>query len=369
MCAHTLLVMAGGTGGHIFPGLVVAQHMRAKGWRVVWLGNPDGMEAVLVPKYGNIPVEFVHFGGVRGKGISKNICLPLNLLRACLESRAVLSRVRPDVVLGMGGHITFPAGLISVLTRIPIVLHEQNSVTGLANKLLANFTRHVLVAFPNALPDARWVGNPIRPELALASPPEVRYTERTGPLRILVIGGSLGAAALNKIVPGALALFDPSQRPHVVHQSGIKHIEVLRAHYAEVGLVQGNGIELVAFIENMAHAYAEADLVICRSGAMTVSEIAAVGVAALFVPFPFAVDNHQTSNAEFLVAHHAACVMQQNELSVEKLANWIGKQTRGSLARVAICAKGLAKFGAAESIAQVCASLITRNIASKSDNA
>ncbi|CAG7599297.1 undecaprenyldiphospho-muramoylpentapeptide beta-N-acetylglucosaminyltransferase [Candidatus Vallotia tarda] len=368
MGVRTLLVMAGGTGGHIFPGLVVAQRMREKGWRVVWLGNPNGLEATLVPKH-DIPVEFIHFGGIRGKSVTTKICLPLNLLRACLESMAVLRRVQPDVVLGMGGHITFPAGLISVLVRIPLVLHEQNSVAGLANSLLAKPASRVLVAFPDVLPGAHWVGNPIRPELALLTPPEVRYAARTGPLRILVIGGSLGAAALNKIVPRALALFDPSRRPYVVHQAGTKHIETLRIHYAEAGLAQDNGIELVSFIEDMAHAYAETDLVICRAGAITVSEIAAVGVAALFIPFPFAVDDHQTANAAFLVMHHAANVMQQNELSAEKLADWIGQQTRASLMKVAVCAQELAKCDAAESVAQVCASLVTRDVASKSDNA
>ncbi|UDG82793.1 undecaprenyldiphospho-muramoylpentapeptide beta-N-acetylglucosaminyltransferase [Candidatus Vallotia lariciata] len=354
----TLLVMAGGTGGHIFPGLVVAQRMRAKGWRVVWLGNPYGMEAILVPKY-RIPIEFVHFGSVRGKNITTKICFPLNLLFACLESRSVLRRVRPDVVLGMGGYITFPAGLISVLTRIPLVLHEQNAVAGLANKLLAKLAHRVLVAFPDVLPGAHCVGNPIRPELALTAPPEIRYTARSGPLRILVVGGSLGAAALNKIVPYALALFDPSRRPYVVHQAGDKHIEALHIYYKEAGLVQGNGIKLVSFIEDMAQAYTETDLVICRAGAMTVSEITAVGVAALFIPFPFAVDNHQAANAEFLVMHRAASVMPENELSAEKLAGWLGSQTRASLAQFAVCAHKLAPFDSAESIAQVCASLIT----------
>ncbi|WP_338911027.1 undecaprenyldiphospho-muramoylpentapeptide beta-N-acetylglucosaminyltransferase [Mycetohabitans rhizoxinica] len=365
MSARTLLVMAGGTGGHVFPGLAVAQRMQAQGWRVVWLGNPNAMEATLVPKYG-IAVEFVSFGGVRGKGIATKLRLPLNLLRACLQSRAVLGRVRPDVVLGMGGYITFPAGVMAVLARIPLVLHEQNSIAGLANKLLARLARRVLVAFPDALPGAYWTGNPIRAELAAVAPPEVRYAARTGPLRVLVVGGSLGAAALNKTVPCALALLDSAQRPHVVHQAGAKHIEALRAHYADAGLVQGDGIELVPFIDDMARAYAEADLVICRSGAMTVSEIAAVGVAALFVPFPFAVDDHQTSNAAFLVAHHAASVMQQNELSAKKLADWIGSQTRASLARVAARARELAKPDAAERVAQVCASLVTRDVADAS---
>ncbi|UDG82223.1 undecaprenyldiphospho-muramoylpentapeptide beta-N-acetylglucosaminyltransferase [Candidatus Vallotia cooleyia] len=367
MSVHTLLVMAGGTGGHVFPGLAVARQMQAQGWRVIWLGNPAGMEAVLVPKYG-IKIEFVDFSGVRSKGIAKKICLPLNLLRACLQSHAVLCRTRPDVVLGMGGYITFPAGMMSVLARIPLVLHEQNSIAGLANSLLSKFAHRVLVAFPDVLPGAKWTGNPIQAELASVPLPEERYAARTGPLRVLVVGGSLGATVLNKIVPRSLALLDPAQRPHVVHQAGAKHIAALRTYYANAGLMQSNCIELLSFIDNMVHAYAEADLVICRSGAMTVSEIAAVGVAALFIPFPLAVDDHQTTNAAFLVAHRAANVMQQNELSAEKLADWIGKQTRASLQQVAVCARKLAQFDAAERVAQVCASLVARDVESESRN-
>ncbi|KAG0187574.1 hypothetical protein DFQ28_006113 [Apophysomyces sp. BC1034] len=359
--------MAGGTGGHVFPGLAVAQRMQARGWRIVWLGNPNGMEATLVPKYG-IAVEFVRFGGVRGKGMATKLRLPLNLLRACVQSRAVLSRVRPDVVLGMGGYITFPAGLMAALARIPLVLHEQNSIAGLANKLLAKLARRVLVAFPDALPGAQWTGNPIRADLAAVAPPDERYAARSGPLRVLVVGGSLGAAALNETVPRALALLDPARRPRVVHQAGAKHIDALHAHYAHAGLADGDGVELVSFIDDMARAYSQADLVICRAGAMTVSEIAAVGVAALFVPFPFAVDDHQRTNAAFLVSHRAASVVQQNELSAEKLADWIGSQTRASLAQIATRARELAKPDAAERVAQVCASLAARDAPAASRN-
>jgi UDP-N-acetylglucosamine--N-acetylmuramyl-(pentapeptide) pyrophosphoryl-undecaprenol N-acetylglucosamine transferase len=269
--------------------------------------------------------------------------------------------VKPDVVLGMGGYITFPAGMMAALKRIPLVLHEQNSIAGLANKVLAKVARRVLVAFPDALPHAEWTGNPIRADLAALPPPDERYAARTGPLRLLVVGGSLGAAALNEAVPRALARLDPARRPHVVHQAGAKHIDALRANYAKAGLAEGHGVELVPFIDDMASAYADADLVICRSGAMTVSEIAAAGVAALFVPFPFAVDDHQTTNAAFLASHGAASVMQQNELSAEKLAGWISSQTRASLAAIASRARALAKPEAAERVAQVCASLVPRD--------
>lgn len=352
--AGTLMVMAGGTGGHVFPGLAVAHWMQARGWRVVWLGNASGMEATLVPKHG-IPMEYVRFGGVRGKGFQTKLMLPVNLLRACKQSLQVLRRVKPDVVLGMGGYITFPAGLMSKLAGYPLVLHEQNSIAGLANKVLARVAKRVLVAFPNALPDAEWTGNPIRAELALTLPPKERYAARSSRLNVLVVGGSLGAAALNQTVPKALALLDPAVRPRVVHQAGAKHLDALTANYRAAGFEPGEDIQLVPFIDDMASAYASADLVICRSGAMTVSEIAAVGVAALFVPFPFAVDDHQTTNAAFLSSRGAAHLIQQRELSAEKLADWLRVQTRESLTDMADKARALAKPDAAECVARACA--------------
>lgn len=353
---RTLMVMAGGTGGHVFPGLAVAHRMQAWGWRVVWLGNPAGMEATLVPKHG-IPMEYVRFGGVRGKGIKTKLMLPLNLLRAFTQSRAALARVKPDVVLGMGGYITFPAGVMSAMTGRPLVLHEQNSIAGLANKVLAKLAKRVLVAFPGALPHGEWTGNPIRDELAHVQEPRVRYAARSGPLRVFVVGGSLGATALNDVVPRALALLAPGERPLVVHQAGAKHIDALKASYAAAGLVDGDGVQLVPFIDDMATAYANADLVICRSGAMTVSEIAAVGVAACFVPFPFAVDDHQTTNAAFLADKGAARVVQQRDLTAESLAGWLRQQTRESLADMAGRARALAKPDAADEVASICAAV------------
>ena len=357
---RTLMVMAGGTGGHVFPGLAVAHLMQAWGWKVVWLGNPAGMEATLVPKHG-IPMEYVRFGGVRGKGLKTKLMLPLNLLRACTQSLSVLRRVKPDVVLGMGGYITFPAGLMTALSGRPLVLHEQNSIAGLANKVLAKLAKRVLVAFPNALPHGEWTGNPIREELARAIAPKARYAQRSGPLNVLVVGGSLGAAALNEVVPRAVALLAPNERPRIVHQAGTKHIEALRENYAAAGLQTGGGeqpdVELVPFIDDMTSAYAQADLVICRSGAMTVSEISAVGVAAFFVPFPYAVDDHQTTNAAFLADNGAALVVQQRDLSAEKLADWLRSQTRESLADMAERSRSLAKPDATEQVAQICATV------------
>jgi UDP-N-acetylglucosamine--N-acetylmuramyl-(pentapeptide) pyrophosphoryl-undecaprenol N-acetylglucosamine transferase len=360
MQQRTLMVMAGGTGGHVFPGLAVAHLMQAWGWKVVWLGNPAGMEATLVPKHG-IPMEYVRFGGLRGKGLITKLMLPVNLLRACAQSLSVLRRVKPDVVLGMGGYITFPAGLMTALSGRPLVLHEQNSIAGLANKVLAKVAKRVLVAFPNALPHAEWTGNPIREELARTLTPKARYAQRSGPLNLLAVGGSLGAAALNEVVPRALAMLKPEERPRVVHQAGAKHIDALKANYAQAGLLSLEGeeadVQLVPFIDDMTSAYAKADLVICRSGAMTVAEIAAVGVAAFFVPFPFAVDDHQTTNAAFLADHGAALVVQQRDLTAEGLVAWLRSQTRETLAQMAERSRSLAKPDATEQVAQICATV------------
>ncbi|RZT41042.1 undecaprenyldiphospho-muramoylpentapeptide beta-N-acetylglucosaminyltransferase [Cupriavidus agavae] len=349
MTARTLLVMAGGTGGHVFPGLAVAHALRDEGWRVVWLGNRTGMEATLVPKH-DIPMEFIQFGGLRGKGLMTKFLLPLNLLRAFWQSIGALRRVKPDVVLGMGGYITFPAGMMASLLGRPLVLHEQNSIAGLTNKVLAKVADRVLCAFPDALPDSEWTGNPVRAELAAIPAPEARYDHRTGPLRLLVVGGSLGAAALNDVVPKALALLPEASRPTVKHQAGVKQIDQLRANYAAAGVAG----ETVPFIDDMAAAYADADLVICRAGAMTVSEVAAAGVAALFVPFPHAVDDHQTTNAAFLSRQDAALLVQQNNLSAEGLAQTIAGLTREQLKDMARAARSLAKPEATRRVAEIC---------------
>jgi UDP-N-acetylglucosamine--N-acetylmuramyl-(pentapeptide) pyrophosphoryl-undecaprenol N-acetylglucosamine transferase len=248
--------------------------------------------------------------------------------------------------------MTLPAGCA-------LVLHEQNSIAGLANRVLAKIARRTLVAFPDALPHAEWTGNPIRAELSALPTPAQRYGQRTGPLRLLVVGGSLGAVALNEAVPKALALLPAATRPVVVHQAGAKQIAALEANYREAGLLDDpvHAIELLPFIDDMAQAYAQADLVICRAGAMTIAEVAAVGVAALFVPFPYAVDDHQSANAAFLTEHHAALAIQQRDLSVEKLADWLGAQTRDSLLELAVRARALAKPNATARVADVCAAL------------
>jgi UDP-N-acetylglucosamine--N-acetylmuramyl-(pentapeptide) pyrophosphoryl-undecaprenol N-acetylglucosamine transferase len=293
--------MAGGTGGHVFPGLAVADAMRARAWNVVWLGNPGGMEATLVPRHG-IPMRWVRFGGLRGKGLVTQLMLPFNLLRAFWQSLRVLREVRPAVVLGMGGYVAFPGGMMAALIGRPLVVHEQNSVAGLTNRVLARVADRVMVAFPDALAGAQWSGNPVRQDVAAIAPPAERYPSREGPLRVLVVGGSLGAQALNTVVPQALAALPIDLRPTVVHQSGRRHLADLQAAYAQAGVAA----QALEFIDDMAAAYAHADLVICRAGARTVSEVAAAGVASLMVPYPHAVDDHQTTNARFLSEREAA---------------------------------------------------------------
>ena len=343
------LIMAGGTGGHIFPGIAVALALREKGWRVHWLGSPDSMESRLVPARGFV-LETVQFGGVRGKGLGTLLRAPLRLLRAVWQSRAVLRRVRPDVVLGLGGSITMPGGIASKLMGVPLVLHEQNSIAGLSNRLLAKVANRIFTAFPKVLPKGQWVGNPLRPEFFSQREPLERFAGRSGPLRLLVVGGSLGASALNRTVPQALALLAEEQRPLVLHQSGEKQIEELRANYAAAG-VQAT---LTPFIQDTAHAFAEADLVLCRAGASTVTEIAAVGAAALFVPFPFAVDDHQTHNARFLVDQGAAWLLPQSAMSPEKLAATLRQLQRADLVQLAVAAKRTQQLQATEQVVAAC---------------
>ena len=348
------LIMAGGTGGHIFPGLAVAHALRDKGWRVHWLGGrgsatQPSMESQLVPPQG-FAFESIDFGGLRGKGPVTMALLPLRLLTAFWQSIIVLRRVKPDVVVGLGGYITFPAGMMAVLLGKPLILHEQNSVAGLANKVLAGVAVRVFTAFPNVLKGAQWVGNPLRAAFLNLPTPDQRFAGRSGPLKLLVLGGSLGARALNEIVPQALALLPEAQRPTVLHQSGAKQIDALRANYAQAGVAA----ELTPFIDNTAQAFADADLVICRAGASTVTEIAAVGAAALFVPFPSAVDDHQTHNARFLVEHGGGWLVQQRDLSARRLADLLLKMERTALMNKGLEAKKMQKLEATEQMVAAC---------------
>ncbi len=347
--SRCILIMAGGTGGHVFPGLAVADHLHAQGWRIVWMGNPEGMEARLVPKRG-YEMAWVHFAALRGKGLLRMLLLPVNLLRAFWQALRALARVKPNVVLGMGGYVTFPGGMMAALTGRPLVVHEQNSVAGLANRVLAGVADRVLSGFPGVLKKGEWAGNPVRAEIAALPAPSQRYAAREGRLNVLVVGGSLGAQALNDAVPRALTLLAPEARPRVTHQSGAAQIDALRAAYAIAGLEA----ELIDFIDDMAARYAAADLVICRAGALTIAELAAAGVAGVLVPFPHAVDDHQTGNARFLSEAGAAVLLPQAELTPEKLAGLLRDLTREKLAAMAEKARTLAKPEATRAVAEIC---------------
>ena len=347
--SRTVMIMAGGTGGHVMPGLAVAERMRERGWRVLWMGNPAGMEAALVPRHG-IEMRWVRFGGLRGKGWLTRLLLPMNLLRAFWQALRALREARPQVVLGMGGYIAFPGGMMSALLGIPLVLHEQNSVAGLTNRVLARVADRVLVAFPGALPGGQWCGNPVRAAIAATPAPAQRFAGRQGPLKLLVVGGSLGAQALNGLLPRALALLAPAQRPEVLHQSGRGNREALEAAYRDAG-VQATVAE---FIDDMAAAYAQADLVVCRAGAMTVSELAAVGVASVLVPYPHAVDDHQTGNARFLSGRDAAWLLPQAGLDPRQVADLLRSLDRARLLEMAEHARAAARSGATDEVADAC---------------
>jgi len=362
--SRTILIMAGGTGGHVFPALAVAGALRQKDWRVVWLGTRAGMEARLVPEKG-YEMVWVKFAGMRGKGVMRWAALPLMLLLAMWQSAAAIFRIRPDVVLGMGGFTAFPGGLMASLLAKPLVIHEQNSVAGLTNRVLACLADRVLVAFPSAFnnpgdkpigcskPALEWCGNPVRADIAALPAPEQRMAGRQGRLRLLVVGGSLGAAALNDAVPQALALMAEADRPEVIHQSGAKNLEKLSANYAAAGVAA----DARAFIDDMAQMYAWCDVIVCRAGALTLAEVTAAGVSSVLVPYPHAVDDHQTGNARFLSENGAAVLLPQTELSAEKLAELLHGFTREKLLAMAQAAKKLAKPEATATVAQVCMEL------------
>jgi UDP-N-acetylglucosamine--N-acetylmuramyl-(pentapeptide) pyrophosphoryl-undecaprenol N-acetylglucosamine transferase len=346
---RTTLIMAGGTGGHIFPALAVAKELRARGWRVVWLGARGKMEAELVPRHG-IEIHLLSIGGVRGQGLWRKLVQPFEQARALWDSIRVMRKEKPSVVIGFGGFTGFPGGIAATLLMKPLLVHEQNSVPGLTNKVLALIADGVLTAFPSAFPkNGLRVGNPVRRDIALLEEPAVRFAGRSGPLRLLVVGGSLGAAVLNTVVPQALARLDPAQRPRVIHQSGQKQIDALRAAYAQAGVTA----DCRPFIDDMAAAYREADLVICRAGALTIAELAAAGVGAILVPYPHAVDDHQTGNARFLVEAGAAVLMPQSMLTAEKLAEQLQHLDRPCLLAMAQAARRCAMPDATEAVANV----------------
>jgi len=353
-----ILIMAGGTGGHIMPGLAVADILRSQGWKVTWLGAPDSMEADLAPRHG-YAMASVRFSGLRGKGLLRLLMLPFNLFLALWQSAAAILRHRPDVVLGMGGYITFPCGLMSVLLRRPLVIHEQNSIAGLSNRVLARLARRVLCGFPDVLPKAVWCGNPVRGNIAGLPDPQVRYAARDGLLNVLVVGGSLGAKVINEVMPQALAMLPEGIRPRVIHQTGKKHFDSVQQSYVLAGV----RADIRPFLDDMDSCYANADLVICRAGALTIAELAAAGVASILIPYPFAVDDHQTHNARFLSERGAAWLLPQNELSAEKLAQLLrellaDEHGRNKLSLMAQLARSVAKPGAALSVARICAEMV-----------
>jgi len=356
----TLLVMAGGTGGHIFPALAVACLLREEGWRVVWFGNPDSMEEILARQNG-FEMATVRFGALRGKGIGRKVQLPFALANAVWKAMQAIRLVNPDVALGMGGYVSVPGGVAAKLLGIPLVIHEQNAIAGLANQLLNLVSNRTLTGFPNVLKKGEYVGNPVRDAITRILPPEERMAGREGPLKLLVVGGSLGAKALNDIIPEGLVMLPAEQMPEVVHQAGERHVDDLEGNYQDYRR-QGGVAHCGSFITDMAGAYAWADLVICRSGALTVSELATAGVAAILVPFPHAVDDHQTANARFLTSAGGAFLLPQTDLTPDAVA-LIGNYKRGQLLEMAKKAREQAQPDATYKVAGVC-----KAVADKANN-
>jgi UDP-N-acetylglucosamine--N-acetylmuramyl-(pentapeptide) pyrophosphoryl-undecaprenol N-acetylglucosamine transferase len=347
------LIMAGGTGGHVFPALALARELRARSWQVWWLGTRRGIEAQLVPAE-QIPIEWLSVGGLRGKGVVTWLKAPLLLLRALLQAVAVMRRRRPAVVVGLGGFAAGPGGVAAWLLGRPLIIHEQNAVAGFTNRCLAHLARRVLAAFPASFAprvQAQVVGNPVRREIVELAPPAQRFAQRSGPIRLLVLGGSQGAAHLNAIVPSALAHAAPLVFD-VRHQAGPKGLESAQRQYAQAGV----SARIDGFIDDVAAAYGWADLVICRAGALTVSELAAAGVAAILVPFPEATDDHQTRNAAVLVGAGAAVMIPQRALSTERLAEELQRlcSGRGTVLAMAERARSLARPYAARDLAEIC---------------
>lgn len=351
MSSGPVLIMAGGTGGHVYPALAVAQALIAHSRDVVWLGTRQGIEARVVPDAG-IDIEWISIQGVRRKGLLTLVIAPVQIVRAVWQSLAVIRRRKPAAVLGMGGFVSGPGGLAAWLARLPLIIHEQNAIPGLTNRLLSRLARVVLQAFPNSFAGtAETVGNPVRPSIAAVAAPGARLQGRNGPARLLVLGGSQGALALNRDVPKAIALIPKARRPLVKHQCGARTIDVARKAYAETGVEA----ELLDYIEDMAEAYAWADFVVCRSGALTVAELCAVGLPSICVPYPAAVDDHQTANARGMEQAGAAVIVQESELTPEKLAAEITRfEDRDVILQRAEQARELAMPDALQRITEHC---------------
>jgi UDP-N-acetylglucosamine--N-acetylmuramyl-(pentapeptide) pyrophosphoryl-undecaprenol N-acetylglucosamine transferase len=355
--SRPILIMAGGTGGHVYPGLALARVLREQSLEVLWLGTARGLESRVIPAEG-IPIEQLSVAGLRGKGLLTWVAAPFRLMRALVQALAVMRRHRPLVVVGLGGFVSGPGGVAAWLTRHPLLIHEQNAIAGLTNRLLAHLARVVLEAFPGSFGtdvQARTIGNPVRRDISTLPPPAERFAGRTGPIRVLVIGGSQGAARLNAVVPFALKRLSGSLAFDVRHQAGERWVEAGRASYAQAGV----RADVRPFIEDMSEAYAWADLVICRAGALTISELAAAGVGAILVPFPAAVDDHQSWNAQYLVREGAAVLIPDRELTAEALATELQRLCtgRGKVLAMAERARLLAKPRATDELAASCMAL------------
>ena len=352
MQVQPVMIMAGGTGGHVFPALAVADVLREHGVPVVWLGTRAGIEASLAPAAG-YPIEWINISGVRGKSLLSRLQAPFKIVSACIQAMKIMRRTQPCAVLGMGGFTAGPGGLVAWLLRKPLLIHEQNAIPGLTNKLLSRIATHLLEAFPGALQrGAIHVGNPVRRSITQLPAPEHRFNTHQGALRLLVLGGSLGAVKLNEVTPQALAMIDEDIRPQVIHQTGKKNLQQAQQCYAENNVKA----EVKDFIDDMDAAYAWADIVLCRAGAMTVFELASAGVGSILVPYPFAVDDHQSANAEYLRDVGAAIVKQQDELSAEWLSDTLMRfnSQRDKLLRMAKRARERAMPNAANDVARLC---------------
>ncbi|MDD1612606.1 MAG: undecaprenyldiphospho-muramoylpentapeptide beta-N-acetylglucosaminyltransferase [Methylococcaceae bacterium] len=344
--AKRIVIMAGGTGGHVFPALAVAESLLEKGWEVSWLGTQGGLEARVVPEHG-IAIDWLAVAGVRGKGMLSKVKAVFKLIKACLQATRLLKKRRPDVVLGMGGFVAGPGGLMAKMLGIPLIIHEQNRVPGTTNRWLARLANRVLEAFPGSFEKKRraiCTGNPLRKKFLLAAESDQEKTEQN--LKILIVGGSQGAQRLNEVVPEAMALL---KGIHVIHQTGSAMQEQVAARYQELGV----NAEAKAFIQDMAEAYQWADLAICRAGAMTISELAASGCPAVLVPLPWAIDDHQVANAHYLADAGAGLILLQKDLTPETLAEAVAG-VRGRLTAMAEAAKGCARLDATETVANYC---------------
>jgi len=353
---RTVLIMAGGTGGHVFPALAVAHEFLSRNIQVVWLGTRQGIEAQVVTDAG-IPIEWVSVSGLRGKRLSRLVKAPFMLVMAAWQCLRILLRVKPRVVLGMGGFVTGPGGVVARLLGKPLCIHEQNAIAGMTNRYLSHVTGNVFQAFPNSFAantQAQTMGNPVRESIVKLPEPEVRMQNREGPLRLLVLGGSLGAQALNELLPQALKLFSAGQRPVVKHQTGERNYQQACEYYQQAG-IEGS-VEVLSFIDDMADVYDWADFVICRAGALTVSELCAAGLGALLIPYPYAVDDHQTMNARFLVNNGAGFLIQQNELNAERVHDLLKElqEDRNRIVKLAKSARKLAQPHAASQVADLC---------------